>query len=302
MIYLLIFIVVVLVIVFLITQKNKKQEKKAKLQDAISYGEEKNTEEEEVPLTKKEIRYKEIELQLLRAGIPLKAHEYIKLRYISTIIAFLILYLLSKNTMVALLFTVAWWFVPSIAVNFAKEKKKNLFEEQIPPALSLIRNSLEAGMSFTQSLEIVAEEMDPPISEEFARVLHETKIGKDLEVALKNMLHRVNSDELKLVVVAVLIQRQVGGNLGEIIEVILETIKDRVQIKGEIKTLTAQGRLSAMIICGLPVALGAIMYVINPEYMTPMFTTTTGQVMLAFAGFFELLGVYIITRIIKVDF
>lgn len=300
MIYLLIFIVVVLAVVFLITLKDKKQEKEAKLQDAISYGEEEDT--EEVPLTKQEMRYQEIDLQLLRAGIPLKAHEYIKLRYISTLIAFLILYLLSKNIVIALLFTVAWWFVPPIAVNFAKDRKKNLFEEQIPPALSLIRNSLEAGMSFTQSLEIVAEEMDPPISEEFARVLHETKIGKDLEVALKNMLHRVESDELKLVVVAVLIQRQVGGNLGEIIEVILETIKDRVQIKGEIKTLTAQGRLSAAIICGLPIALGAIMYLINPEYMSPMFTTTAGQVMLAFAGFFELVGVYAITRIIKVDF
>lgn len=258
--------------------------------------------EEDKPLTKRELFQQKVDSDLARAGIPLKATEYIRLRILTTLFAFAVPWFLTRNIVLAALFGIVWVFVPPIAVRFAEEKKRTEFEEQLPGALSLIRNSLEAGMSFMQAIELVATEMDAPISEEFSRVLHESRVGKDLDVVLLNLLNRVRSQELKLVVVAVLIQREVGGNLGDIIDVILETIKDRIQIKGEIRTLTSQGRLSAIIISVLPVLLGAVMYLLNPEYMRPLFTTPLGQTLIGVAVFLEIIGIYMISRIVRVDF
>lgn len=271
-----------------------------RLDDAFEYADEKVEVEKE--LSKREMKLMELEIELIRAGFPLKPKEYQRIRLLSSIGTFLVLFLLTKNLILAVIFAVVMLALPGIYLKFAQERKKRVFENQIPVALSLVRNSIEAGFSFMQALEVVASEMQPPISEEFGRVLHETSVGKDLEHALNNMMARVESEELKLVVVAVLIQRQVGGNLGEIIDVILETIKDRIQIKGEIRTLTSQGRLSAMVICALPIVLGILMYFINPEYMSPLFTTTAGQVLLAIAFVMILMGAYLISKIIKIDF
>lgn len=299
--YLLVFAIPFIVLfLFQTLKKGKGGDLGTKLDDAIGFNETKV--EQERPLTKKEIRHKKLQIELIRAGFPLKPAEFERFRLFGTLFVFLVFFLLAKNVILGLIFAVVVFMLPNIYLKFAQERKKLVFENQIPIALSLVRNSVEAGFSFMQALEVVASEMEPPVSEEFGRVLHETNVGIDLEVALNNMLERITSDELKLVVIAVLIQRQVGGNLGEIIEIILETIRDRIQIKGEIRTLTSQGRLSAMIICGLPVVLGLIMYMINPEYMSPLITTDAGQVMLGVAGFMIFLGAYLISKIIKIDF
>lgn len=270
------------------------------LEDALEFGV--NKAQVEKPLTKREERLKALEIQLIRASFPLSPQEFTRFRLISTVIVFLVFALLAKNFVLGVAFSAMVFMLPSIYLKFAIGKKKQVFESQIPIALSLIRNSVDAGFSFMQAIEVVATEMDAPISEEFSRVLHEASVGKDIEVALTNMNERILSDELKLVVVAVLIQRQVGGNLGEILEIILETIKDRIQIKGEIRTLTSQGRMSAMIICGLPVVLGIIMYFINPTYMGPLVTTTMGHAMLGVAAFMIFIGAFLINKIIQIDF
>lgn len=288
------------ILVFLMVTKNNRKSQE-NLDDAIDFSKD-DIDMEEIPLTKKEQRLQELNIQLIRAGFPIKAEEFNRLRLFSTLLVFGILFLITRSLFVTMLFTIVWFVLPQILIKFAQEKKKERIENQIPAALSLMRNSLEAGFSFLQSMEVISDEMDPPISEEFGRVLHELKVGKDLAIAMNNMLERIQSDEMRLVVIAVLIQREVGGNLGEIIDVILETIKDRIQIKGEIRTLTAQGRLSAVIVTLLPVFLGLIMYFMNPQYMIPFFESKVGQSAIGFAIFWDLIGIYIISRIIKIDF
>lgn len=297
-------IAIIVVIIFLLLSGKDQKIINQKMDKAVE-GLVDETDEiglEDVELTPRQLKEQKLNSELDRAGFPITAKEFVRIKIFSTLFLFLSLYFLTGNIMIVAIVVCAWQFVPNIALKMAKEKKKEALEQQIPAALSLIKNSLEAGMSFNQALEIVADEMDPPISEEFQRVLKDTKLGRDMKVALLAMLDRVQSDELKLVVVAVNIQREVGGNLVDILDVILETIKDRIQIKGEIKTLTAQGRMSAIIISALPIALGLIMYVMNPEYMSPLFTEPLGQVLLAGCLIFMFIGVFFISKIVKIDF
>lgn len=301
MIYILIGLIF-FIIILLLKPKKKKIDPNKKINDAFDYTVDEKEEDKESILTRKDLKNQKIEIMLVKASIPLKAREYKIFKYGSIALIIFTIFILTKNIVLGAILGFAWSFVPNIILKIAAEKKKLALELQIPAALSLIRNSLEAGMSFLQSLEIVAEEVDPPIGEEFGRVLHETNLGKDLDVALNNMIARVDSQELKLVVVAVLIQRQVGGNLGDIIDIILETIKDRIQIKGELRILTSQGRLSAIVITSLPIALGIIMYLINPDYMAPLVTTTIGQILLGIVASMMGLGIFIISKIIKIDF
>lgn len=294
---------IVVVIVLLLVKRNGGSGKNKiadQIDKAMDFSE--NSKSEEVVLTKKEQRLNNLEIQIIRAGFPLKAAEFKRFRLIATLVVILLFTFLAGNIVLGVMFGGLVFMAPNFLLKHSIEKKRQLFEAQIPAALSLIRNSVESGFSFMQAVEVVATEMDAPISEEFSRVLHEASVGKDVEVALNNMQQRVLSDELKLVIVAVLIQRQVGGNLGKIIEVILETIQDRIQIKGEIKTLTSQGRLSAIVITLLPIILGIVMYLMNPEYMSPMLTTTIGQILLGVCFVMMLLGAFLISKIIKIDF
>lgn len=294
----LLILVVIIFFVFLII-KNEKTKVSKKLADAILFSEDT---EEVIVLTPGQQKQQALNKKLEKAGIPLRANEYSLVKYILTMVVFLLTYLLLGNPLVSGILSIMIFLVPGVAVNFAINKKKEKFESQLPGALSLLRNSVEAGMSFLQSMELVAQEMDPPISEEFSKVIHESQVGIDLKTSFARMLERVDSTELKLMTIAVLIQREVGGNLSEILDVILETIRERIQLKGEIKAITAQGRASAALIGALPPLLLFVMNFINPDYMQPLFTEFLGQGILAGCFMLECIGIYMIIQIIKVDF
>ena len=289
---------VIIFFIFLIL-KNEKTKVSKKLADAILFSEDT---EEVIVLTPGQQKQQALNKKLEKAGIPLRANEYSLVKYILTMVVFLLTYLLLQNPLVSGILSIMIFLVPGIAVAFAINKKKEKFENQLPGALSLLRNSVEAGMSFLQSMELVAQEMDPPISEEFSKVIHESQVGIDLKTSFNRMLERVDSTELKLMTIAVLIQREVGGNLSEILDVILETIRERIQLKGEIKAITAQGRASAALIGSLPPLLLLVMNFINPDYMHPLFTEFLGQGILAGCFMMECIGIYMIVQIIKVDF
>ncbi|HPZ04739.1 MAG TPA: type II secretion system F family protein, partial [Clostridiales bacterium] len=143
--------------------------------------------------------------------------------------------------------------------------------------------------------------MKGPIAEEFAIFKKEVSLGLNTEKALENLSARVKSEDLELAITAVMIQRQVGGNLAEVLDKITETIRDRVRIKGELKAITAQGRISGIVISLLPVVLCLIIYMINPGHMSLLFTRPLGIIMLVFAGFMELTGIVMIRRIVRVE-
>lgn len=247
-------------------------------------------------------KYKKgIQLQLTRAHILLKAEEFITVCLILFFMMGLLFFAMTNSFLYAVVMAIIGWLSPTFFVRARIKKRIKSLNEQLSDAIVLISNSLKAGYSFFQAVDIVSKEMSGPIAEEFALLQKEVNLGLTTEKALENLVSRVKSDDLELVVIAVLIQRQVGGNLSEILDNISSTIRERVKIKGEVKTVTAQGRASGFIISLLPVALGLILYVINPEHIGTLFTDPIGILVLVFSVMMELIGIYFISKIVKIE-
>jgi tight adherence protein B len=240
---------------------------------------------------------------LAQAHIFLKAEEFITF----SLLAFCLFSLLALLVMgsgawpAALVAGLAGWFLPSWAVKRKIKRRVRLINEQLSDAITILSNSLKAGHSFFQAVDMAAEEMSGPISEEFLILKKEISLGLDTEKALENMAARILSDDMDILVTAVIIQRQSGGNLSELLDNIAATIRDRVKIKRDLKTITAQGRISGLIISILPFVLCGIIYLINPSQMGLLFTSPLGQVMSAVALVMEITGILLIRRIVRIE-
>jgi tight adherence protein B len=173
----------------------------------------------------------------------------------------------------------------------------NAFNKQLPDTITLLSNSLRAGSSFLQSIELVSRESPAPMGPEMGRVVREVNLGLSMEEALSNLVRRIKSDDLDLMVTAIGVQQQVGGNLAEILDTIAFTIRERVRIKGEIRTLTAQGRYSGYLVAFLPIAIMVTLNFINPEFMQPLFTELIGQILLVVGAIMMLIGFFAIQKI-----
>jgi tight adherence protein B len=219
----------------------------------------------------------EIARNLARADIKLTVTEFIGTKILSAVAGAAIGALVGRASteaqlISALVGAVLISFAPDIYVAYAARRRLQSFNNQLGDAINLLANSLRSGYSFLQSMELVSREAPAPMSNEFRRVVQEVGLGLSTEDALANLLKRVPSEDLDLLITAVNIQHEVGGNLAQILDTIGHTIRERVRIKGEIQVLTAQGRISAYVITGLPIALAIFITVINPEYMAPIFT------------------------------
>ena len=160
---------------------------------------------------------------------------------------------------------------PRFWLNFRKGGRLKKFNSQLPDTITLIANALRAGSSFLQAIELVVRESQPPISIEFGRVIREVNLGLPFDIALENMVRRVRSEDFELMATAIAIQHQVGGNLAEILDSIAFTIRERIRIKGEIRTLTAQQRMSGYVVGFLPFGLAFFIYLAAPKFFDPMF-------------------------------
>ncbi len=241
-----------------------------------------------------------LDLMMHRAGLPLLGYEMVAISIVGALLAGFLAMIFLGSFLYAILvgvitFMAAWGWVK---IRIAQRLQAFLY--QMADCLTLIANSLRAGFSFLQTVELISKEMKPPVSSEFARVLRETNLGKPMDQALTEMDQRVGSPDFSLIVTAVLIQQQVGGNLADIIDVIRDTILERIRIRREIHTLTAQGRASGIILALLPVAMGLFMYITSPEYMRPLLTTRIGQMIIAGAVFLEIVGFLIIRKIVDI--
>ncbi len=186
-------------------------------------------------------------------------------------------------------------------VSLRIRRRRNAFTEQLGDCLNTVANALRAGYSFQQAMDVIAKEMEPPISEEFAQVSREVSMGVLLETSLESMNQRIASSDFDLVVTAVLIQREVGGNLAQILDNISDTINERIRMKREIKTLTAQGRLSAWVLLLLPFAIAGFMYVANPSQIMTLITHPLGRMALGVAFVLEIFGYLVIRRIVNIE-
>ena len=212
------------------------------------------------------------------------------------------------NPLFLLIGALIGFWIPRFWLGRRKSGRLNAFNQQLPDTITLIANALRAGSSFLQAIELVVRESRPPISTEFGRVIREVNLGLPFDQALENMVRRVRSDDLELMATAISIQHQVGGNLAEILDSIAYTIRERVRIKGEIRTLTAQQRLSGYVVAGLPIGLAAFLFVAAPGFMEPMFANPpsilglpAGVIILLFGGFMMFLGFLAIRRIVDIE-
>lgn len=211
--------------------------------------------------------------QLARADIKLTVAEYAALHILAMIGFFAAAYfvIFSGQMVMSILAAFIGFFAPRIWVSRATSTRLIKFEEQLPDTLSLWVNALRSGYSVLQSMEAIARDSPEPTATEFKRVVQEVQLGIDMDDALEHLLNRVESEDLDLVVTAVNIQREVGGNLAEILEVIGTTIRERIKLKGEIRVLTSQGRITGYLISFLPIGLALFLNAANPGYMGQMF-------------------------------
>jgi tight adherence protein B len=200
------------------------------------------------------------------------------------------------------------FMLPRFWLGRRKSGRLGAFNKQLPDTITLLANGLRAGSSFLQAVELVVRESRPPISTEFQRVIREVNLGLPFEAAMENMVRRVRSEDLELMATAINIQHTVGGNLAEILDSIAFTIRERIRIKGEIRTLTAQQRLSGYVVGFLPIALAGFLFVAAPQFMQPMFDKPPeafglplGVVILAFGGFMMFIGFMLIRKIVDIE-
>jgi len=186
-------------------------------------------------------------------------------------------------------------------MKMAQGSRLKKLNEQLLEGLTMLSSSLRAGFGLMQGMDILAREMPHPMSTEMRRFIQDINVGSSTEEALLNLSRRCGSPDVDIVVTAMIIQQQTGGNLGEILDNVNETMRERVRIRGEIKTLTTQQALSGWVIGLLPPVVAGFIFVINPVYMEPLYKDTIGWAMLAFAAFMETMGVIIIKKIISIE-
>jgi tight adherence protein B len=243
-----------------------------------------------------------IATQLARADLKLTVAEYLALQVILVVGGFVGAYILfGRGLLLAIAAAVIGFFAPRFYVGTRKRRRLNQFDDQLSDAITQMSNGLRAGYSVMQAVDSVATELPPPISTEFRRVVQEMQLGVGMEQALANMLRRIGSADLDLMITAVNVQREVGGNLADILDVISYTIRERVRIKGEVRTLTAQGRISAYIISGLPIALALLLMVMNREYVMLLFSNACGLLMVGVGGIFMASGAFALRKITTIE-
>ncbi len=238
---------------------------------------------------------------LQRADLRLKSSEWI-LAVVGVGVAAGILTALRFGSVIFLLaMPVVVWFGSGLFLRFRQSRRTRAFNNQLGDTLVLLSNALKAGHSFAQALNTVAKNASPPIADEFARATREIALGISVDDAMHHMVERNKSEDFDLMVTAVQIQRVVGGNLAEILDTIAFTIRERVRIQGEIRTLTAQARASGLIITLLPVFLVFALSVISPSYFGPMLSENLGHIMLAIGVISIAIGASIIQKIVKIE-
>jgi len=242
---------------------------------------------------------------LARADIKMKAGEYIALIIISAFFFGLIAWFSSgTNILVGILGAIFGIFPPGWYVGMQQGKRLQKFNEQLGDMLNLMVNGLRAGYSTMQAMEAVSKELPSPICDEFRRVVQEMQLGVAMQVALDNLLRRIPSDDLDLVITAINVQREVGGNLAEILDTISYTIRERVRIKGEIRVLTSQVMYSGQFLALMPVFVILILYVLNREYMMEFFNPVNGicgYATLVLAGLLIISGYFVMKKIAAID-
>ncbi len=240
-----------------------------------------------------------VQRDLARANLKLRVAEYYYIR-VGTMLGLGLILGVLRDPLSGVVGAFLGYMLPRFYVGRRIGGRLGGFNKQLPDTITLLSNSLRAGSSFLQSIELVSRETPAPMGEEMSRVVREVNLGLGMEEALSNLVRRIKSDDLDLMVTAIGVQQQVGGNLAEILDTIAFTIRERVRIKGEINTLTAQGRMSGYLVAFLPIGIAVTLNFINPSFMQPLFTQQLGQILLGVGGVMMVIGFIAIQKIVNI--
>lgn len=236
------------------------------------------------------------------SGIKLSPKEFLIFWACTTFAPILLGSLFSMHTLAIVGLTIVGMAIPPFVVAQSRKNREKLFNKQLSDALIVMGNCMRAGYSFHQAMESVAREMMPPISAEFGRVVREINYGSTMQASLTAMVERVNNKDLELLVAAVLTSAQVGANLSDLLDTIADTVNDRIRLREEINIMTAQGRMSGMVIGLLPVAIILFLMVVNPSYILDFAATGLGRIMLGLSVLMEITGFIVINRIVDLKY
>lgn len=235
------------------------------------------------------------------AGIPLKPEEWMVVRGIIVAMVVILSILFQFHFFISFLLSVFVWFLSNAFLNIRRDQRLRKTVHQLPHTLDTMSTAMKSGFSFIQAMQLIAKEVPDPIGSEFQKAIREINLGENMETAFQNMLNRIPNRDLEMVVTAVLIQRQTGGNLIKILETLRETVVERIRVKEEIHSLTAQGKLSAWIVTLLPIALAILLTLMNPQYFLPILSHPFGIAILIGGITLELIGWILIQKIIKIE-
>ena len=242
-----------------------------------------------------------LEAMLEQAELPMKAGEFAAFTVLCALAGGVVGALLLTNILFVLLVAAVASLIPYGWLLRARKKRQKKMGEQLPDVLSILASSLRAGHSFLQALDQVAGEIKDPSASEFHRVVSEIRLGRSIDDAMNEMADRVGSEDMRWAVMAVNIQRQVGGNLAEVLDIVANTVRERAYVQRQVRVLSAEGRLSIAILTALPFGIFFYLALVNPEYVAPLFTTMIGRILLLIGGTLMGLGVFVMTRIVRID-
>ncbi|MDD5260640.1 MAG: type II secretion system F family protein [Methylacidiphilales bacterium] len=245
--------------------------------------------------------FTQVEEQLARADLPFRVSEFLILRFAFTVVVGMSAMLLFHNIVYGILCALPVLFLHIPILVILRKSRVAKFNVQLADFLILVVNSLRAGQTFMQGCAVAVSETGNPISAEFKQVIKEVNLGMPEWESMENMLTRVPSEDLKIVVSAYVIQRKVGGNLAEILETTAATIRERIKIQGQISVLTTQGKLSGCLVGSLPFVIGFAISCINPSYIKPLLTTVPGYFLMGLAVCMQLTGAFIIWRVVDIE-
>ncbi|WP_143447530.1 type II secretion system F family protein [Kineosporia sp. R_H_3] len=243
-----------------------------------------------------------VDAQLEAAGLPLRTAEWLLIQVgIAVGISVVFLVISGGSLLATVLGLVIGLTGPWILLTIRRDQRESAFLAQLPDTLQLIAGSLQAGYSLPQALDTVVREGRPPMSAEFNRALIETRLGRTVEDALEGIASRTASDDFSWVVMAIRVQREIGGNLAELLQTVGDTIRERQRLRRQVKVLSAEGRLSAWILGSLPLVFGVYLVLVKPEYVRPMFGSPIGLAMVGLAALLLAVGAFWISRAVKVE-
>jgi tight adherence protein B len=242
-----------------------------------------------------------LDAKLEQAGLPMKAGEFVALTAVCAVAGGVLGAVLLGNIIVVLLVAVVGSLIPYVWLVRARSQRQKKMAEQLADVMSILASSLRAGHSFLQALDQVANEIKDPSASEFHRVVSEIRLGRSVDDAMVEMADRIGSEDMRWAVMAVNIQRQVGGNLAEVLDIVANTVRERAYIHRQVRVLSAEGRISIGILSALPFGIFFYLMLVNPDYIGVLFTHPIGRILLLAGAVLMAAGIFVMTRIVRID-